>query len=501
MSNKKDLFELIHTLSKREKQLFKLKSNSTNSSYLQLFDVLANLEDYEEDSFLQSDAGQAFRSNYPVRKNELYEKVLNVCRSQRQRVGFEKPIEFQAREKLEDVRYLRDKELRKQAFRRLRQAKKLAEQYELHELLIEILRVERFLIVDRQAPGYIEKATAIHSKLREVTEVLSNRLQLFEMKDRFFLVARQFAEQHGHYDQAYLKAQIDSEALRKVEFCLSFEAKNNFYFCHSLYYHLTGNPKKAWENFRSLYRLWLDRPDFIKIKVVEYRNILQNYLSFSIAAKEYEDYEKVLEALESGPFRSLEEEAATVFNVFNVRVSHDLFACNWTKLKSLMARFKEAEQRFGRYVSPIRIVYISLNFAWVEFVLGNFQESIYWLNRIENAREGNIQDGIVFSSKLLEIIVLFEAEDLQLFDSRYRSILAALSKLEKAHSFEINLVKQLNRNIGKKDSPKFLESMNKLYQELQKGDEIDGKHEMTRKWLLSKTKRRALIEIVEEEND
>ena len=498
MTPREDLHALIQALNNREKQLVTMSANGKQPAYLCLFQELARIEHYDEKAFLISSEGRPFAKHYSVKKNELYEKILTTCRSQRQFGGADKPIEFQVREGLEDVRMLKEKRLFAQAFRRLSKAKKLARRFELHEILIEALRAERFMVVDRQAPGYIEIVQELHIEIEKCTMAISNKFRLLELKDRLFLVARQFAEQSGQYDVDYLKSVLAEKDLANIESCLSFNARVNFYLCHSIFHHLTGNVKTCWEYFRKIYRLWEAHPHFRRVDIVEHRNILQNYLMFSNAANEYGDFDAVLASLEAGPFRSTEEKAVTIFNVINVRLSRYLSDCDWEKVAEVRCYFLEVEKSSAKHLSPNRAIVFALHFAWVSFVLQDYEAAIKWLNRIEITREENLGQGLIFRSKMLEVLVLFEAGEVKLLESRSRTIVTALSKKQENFAFELRLVKMLNRYVGTHQDSKFDEQLKELHTNLVENDLIDAvQHGMTRVWLKARIEAISMKAVVE----
>lgn len=502
MTAREDLHELIQSLNNREKQLISMASNGKQPNYLKLFHALCQITDFDEKEFLSSPNGAAFAKNFSVRKNELYEKILTICRSQRQFGGSEKPVEFQVRERLEDVRMLKEKGLFSQAFRRLTQAKKLAKRYELHEILVEALRVERFMVIDREAPGYVEKVEEIHREIAHNTAAISNKFRLLELKDRLFLVVRQFAKQSSHDEAAYLEAVIKDNELKDINTCLSFDARVNFHLCHSIYHHLSANAHLAWKYFREIYLLWLDNPLYQRTKIVEHRNTLQNYLNFSVGAKQYGDFDEVLEALEAGPFRSNEEEAATIFNVINVRLARYLSDCDWEKTATVEANFLTVEKDFGKHLHPSRAIVFALHFAWIHFILKNNSAAMKWLNRIENIREEDLRQGLIYRAKMMEVLVLFEAGEVKLLESRSRAIETAFSKTKSPYAFELKLVKVLNRYIGTNRGRDLRFQLEALLASLVENDLINAvQHSMTRVWLKSKIEQIAMKAIVEQERD
>ena len=83
MSNKasSSLFELIKSLTKSEKRYFKVLSSKhvigNENKYIQLFDFIDSMEDYNEDIIIDHFKGEAFLNKFSITKARLYDHILN----------------------------------------------------------------------------------------------------------------------------------------------------------------------------------------------------------------------------------------------------------------------------------------------------------------------------------------------------------------------------------------------------------------------------------------
>ena len=176
--------------------------------------------------------------------------------------------------------------------------------------------------------------------------------------------------------------------------------------------------------------------------------------------------------------------------------------CEWEKVAEVRIAFLEVEKSSAKHLTPNRAIVFALHFAWVSFVLEDIQAAIKWLNRIENTREQNFQQGLVFRAKMLEVLVLFEAGEVKRLESKTRAIETALTKKQEDYVFELKLVKTLNRFVGANQDEKLMQELEALHSNLVKNELIDAAHHgMTRVWLKSRIEGVSMKDVVERDRE
>ncbi len=428
MKARDDLFLLIKQLSPAEKKV--LGMSPARHDYQLLFKALNDHKDLDEKEFLASKMGRQFAGNFSVRKNELYEKILQGIRAQRKSAGTAKAIEIQLREQLEDVLFLREKKLYDQCTRRLQRAKKIAKDHQLHEILLEILRIERSILLKTQPAGYSQELKEIHGEIADITEVIKNKTRMLYLYDCHFLEVRQHHNLRGNVNFELLNDLHQSSDLQDVSKCLSFEAESNFYFCHGIYQHLQGNAKGAWDFARTLYLRWQEQKGVQKVKPVEYRNVLQNYLTFCNAAVQYDDFDIALKQLLAGPFYTDEEEASAIDNGCYVNMQRCMQVCDWDGAKAAIAAFKNRLDDIGERLIPSRIMVHYLSFSRIMLVLEDWKSAASWATKVITEGEGEEISALVIQARVQEILALVEMNDLDKLHNRCRAAIRLLQKAD-----------------------------------------------------------------------
>ena len=442
------LFHLIQSLTRNEKSAITKATQSKDKTfdYVLLYRALQSIRgEYDEAAFLKKHAKKSFIKNFSARKTELYEKILASLRTQRQFGGRDKPIEFKVRELLEDAWLLKEKTLSEQSKARLQKARKEAKKYHLHEVLLEIFKLERTLLM-REMPKNLECETEkLHAKISEVTEAIHNKYRMLALKDQIFVFIRQHNELNGKLDKAGLRKVMEEKELNNIAYCKSIEAESNYHACHAMFHYLMGNSSEAWIHARSQYLMWQEYKDLQRIKPIDYRNVLQNYLSFCNEVLRYEDFDLALAQMVGGKFRSNAEKASAIHNSLNVRLQKALNLCQWETAEGLQAEFKEKLKDFSEHIMPSRIMTFDLSFSRLSIVKGEWKKAIKRAQFVLDEGGTDIQKGLAFEAHLQIAISLYMQKDYSATEKKCRYLLDHFRKNEMGNDFEKGMLTILKR--------------------------------------------------------
>jgi len=121
-----DLFDLIHSLTSRERAYFKrfasMHKQSSNSGYLKLFDAILKQEEYDEEALKEYFKKDKLSRYFPRAKKYLYDKILESMRL----FHAEASISIQLKQQINSTRFLYSKGLFKQAMKKAQLIKKEA---------------------------------------------------------------------------------------------------------------------------------------------------------------------------------------------------------------------------------------------------------------------------------------------------------------------------------------------------------------------------------------
>ncbi len=190
MKKKEELFYLIKSLSKSEKRHFKLQHHRSNSNYLRLFDAIDKQQIYDEQRIKDQFANERFTKQLHSSKNHLRQLIYQSLRQYHKTIS----IDAQVKDLLRTVEILYQKELLQHAEQELNKAHRLAVDYELDVIIIEIKRWQRILLQARQ-PNH-------HAAIKDL---LDQESTLVENLQRNFQQWQLIIQSIGGGDKAMLK--------------------------------------------------------------------------------------------------------------------------------------------------------------------------------------------------------------------------------------------------------------------------------------------------------
>jgi hypothetical protein len=499
------LYRLIKALQPTEKQAFTRYATRKGGEaplYLRLFQALNSLKTYEEDQFLSSKKGQAFALNYAVQKVELYEKILQVLRVQRQSGGKEKPIEFRVREYLEDARLLREKKLVDLAEKRLAQAKEDAERYQLHEVQLELLRAQRGGVMRQLGQDDYTPLEALHAEIAQIAAIIQNKARMLQLLDPMFLQAKYQAALSGRVNHALLDTIMEAPELKNVALCLSFEANQNYHFCHAIYHQLNQRPQQAWIHARAIFLAYKEAPSLQLVKGAEYRNAVNNYLGYCVNAYRFDDFEEALKAICKGPFRSVSEEVTTVHSALAMELQKHFSLCDWAAAELVMKRYKENLNVFSEHLSSSRMMLFYLSFSRLKLVQGKWPDAARWAKKVVDEGDGDPKLGMVFQARLQELIALYEQGNMDLLTKRYRSAMYAFTRADFVGEFERNVLATIHRLPDLKTPADIRKTFESLHETLSSAAQVaQDVVSIASVWVQSHLRSIKIAQVLEEQRD
>ena len=181
MRSKEDLFHLVQAMSKSEKRYFVLdakKSGRTDSRYLNLFDAVNNMEEYDEEPLKKR-----FTANLSSDKAYLYEAILRSMRDYRSPAS----KAAQVKERLMDSRYLYERGLYDQSTERITEAKAMAAELEDQFTLLEINREEQVSLFDRKAKVELEHIEKLNEEREQIVKAIEEESKYINLYYRLLI--------------------------------------------------------------------------------------------------------------------------------------------------------------------------------------------------------------------------------------------------------------------------------------------------------------------------
>jgi len=421
MSTEDPLFELIKSLSQTEKRYFKrfstLHSSRSKNNYLELFEAMDRLDQYDEGKIRRRLSNKKFAGNLAVGKNYLYNLVLRSLRL----YNTEQSALFQVLDLIQDIHLLIDKNLPQQAVKRIQKAKRMAEQYHLELPMLEILRLERMMIRWSQKKKSQEGLEDNQEKTAQYLRQVNLQFDILKLYDDIFLVLRNRPQFEHPEERIHELIRAFSERVSITDF--SFETRMIYHLIWSNYYQLlTGEMKEARHHLGVLIDLFEAEPHLIQEYPVRYINLLSNFLTTFIADGRYETFPAVIEKLESLPSDREYLRIKLFQKIAHFQLIYHLRTGRYEAALGMIAGIEQGLEKYREGISLDQQLNFCQNIAQVYFYNHCYEEALNWLDRVLNEEKHEIRQDIQLNCRLLQLLAHYELNNLEFAGSLARSI-------------------------------------------------------------------------------
>ncbi len=433
-SQKDQLFTLIKILSKAEKRNFKLYANrfqsGVDTKFIQLFDVLDKLGEYDEQQILRK-LPSVKKRHLANLKRHLYKQILISLRL----IHINKNIDIQIREQLDFARILYSKGLYMQSLKLLDRIKQIAEEHHQDILHLEILNFEKFIesrhiTRSRSEEGHMETLLEESSKRSHVayrTSLLSNlNIQI-----------QGWYIQHGHAttEEACRKVQdyFDTLFPGTTEHELTFFEKANLHQARMWLHYICLDFSGALGEAREWVNLFDDHPQMQEKDPDLYMRGLYYLLVFFFLLRERDLFRRYLQQFEDFVSASQEHfnpnSRMIAFVYLYLSKLNHLFLCGQFKTGlKLIPEILRQLSTYEAHTDQHRILLFYYKIAYLHFGLGEFESAIQYLNRIILLKTGYLREDIHINASLLHLICHYELGNLDTVEYLLPAVSRAFEK-------------------------------------------------------------------------
>lgn len=495
-----DLFVLIKSLSKSEKRYFKIftkgHGNTEEFTYLKLFDLMDKQKTYDENELI-SELKKIKPEHFSAAKNFLYNLILKSLHL----FHSDKSINSRILELLHHAEILHKKGLDTLVQKTIDKAKKIAKQYEKHNILLELTNMEGLM-------------TKYDGKQRE---------QLYEQEKNTLHELLLFNAYNKSHNKATMLFESSGERPRKSELetyrtilsdilssdktkLNTMEAKYQYHAAHSLFFQVKEDYLIDYFYRKDLVKLLESNPELLTLPEWSLRyEVALNRLFQWYTLEQYEEKEQVFEKLRKHLTKSGNEN-------FNRRML--LHYPNLLFLHIESRRFQEGAGRIkeietalsGRENTMPDSYKITLYYYifYTYFGSGKTTEALNWLNKLLNETPLHIREDIHSVAKIANLLIHYDLKHYDLLEYLIKSTYRFLSSRNRLYKFEtvwlMFLRKILMNAISAKEiTTAFEELKNEITEVLH--DPFERKvleYFDFISWLRSKTENRPFSEIVSE---
>lgn len=443
-----DLFQLIKSLDQSEKRYFKIFAtmhikNSEDNKYIMLFDAIDKQSEYDEAEIRKKFRNEKFLNQLHVAKNYLYNNILKSLRlfhSERSKLNELMDI-------LRDVQILYEKSLYKQCRKLLDKAKKIAYTYEKHSHILAVLDWEKTLARTSAYADTEEKdLMGFYEEINDTMDKLKNINEYWKLTMNSFLLRKKQGEIRDKTELKKFNEIIKHPLLQSENKATSFQSKTFYFNIKGLYYFTNKDYKNLLNHCKKLVDLLEENP--LLMKEDNYIASLYNLLLVQIELRQYNDALKTIKKLRDFKSNSTAMQTRIFVTSYDTELNLYLRTGDFEKGIPLIKEIEDGLKKFGGKLNKESEALFSFNIAYLYFGLGEYNNSLKWLNKIINDKELTVREDIQCFARILNLLVHYELNNYDLIEYIMKSTRRYLSNKNKLNKFELITLSYIRKLIN-----------------------------------------------------
>ena len=429
MKNKDYLFHLIKAMSKSEKRYFTLdaqKSGRKDSKYLELFQAINGMTEYDETKLKKK-----FPKNLASDKGYLYEAILRSMRDYRSA----KSRTAQIKQMVLDSKYLYERGLYKQSEARLGEAQEMARQLDDQFSLLEINKEKLNLAWETKKQNFDKKITQLIGQKDYNIGAINEELKYLDI---CYALSSKFFEQkelEAHEDKVALSKQFPADLFDEQCIPQSEQAQRRFYQSKAVYYQLLGDFDQMYYNYRKVVDWWEANPLLKEEEFYRYIKDVSNLLHACSTKGHFELIPDLTEQLQKDQPSNAHDQNV-IFQ--KVAMYSLLYHINLGVAEGADKRIEEIEKGLQEHkLSPVTRLIITVNTSILQFILENYDDCQVWIQKVLKEFKQTAPRDIQVGSRLLYLFTILEKDDIAQTDATIRSVQRQLNQKEGLECFQL----------------------------------------------------------------
>jgi hypothetical protein len=455
-----DLHDIIHSLSMSEKRYISLSiMHQGDNTYLKLFRAIAKQKEFDESELRQVLKNEKFIERLPKIKYFLYNFILRKLTSY---YWSRNPDTF-LNELFIEVDILYKKNLYGQARKRMLKLKALAEENEEYELLLQCHRWERRFSINtsykprtaRDRDAYLQQELDLIKKV----ELLSRYSAL---SDKFFIYIKTNGEIRKKADIEKVQEFLHDPLMNIEPEKLPPPVKILFHHLHLQFHYYLQDYDKALEHIEKYLSA-------LKPKISSNESTLKRYIkgltNKALILGRYGRYANAFATLEKmhntidglAKKNQLSEETIKSLNTGVYELEAELYmqSGQYSKIINMIPVIEEFMNKYEGKLELEYVLFFNYIIACTQLIVGNFKQSILYLNRILNHTKGEItlREDLYCYCKIVYLIAHYEAGTEGLPDYLIKSTYRFLAQRNRLYKVETAILTFIKNKLLKNFKP------------------------------------------------
>ena len=420
--NIEPLFDLIQKMSPSEKRYFKLyfdrQKNSGSREYLDLFRIIEKQLQYEEAKVVAAIKNPRFAKNISSGKNYLYQLILKSLRAYHS----DRRALFQVYGLIQDFHILMDKTLVEQAARRLQKAKKLAKKYHLTLPYLELLFLDRRIILSYGQKQSVKLLATNQSETASTLQRASAEVELYNLYDKTFLAIRN--KMHLDDPEDSINALLKEFSAKVSVHNFSFDSRMTYHLIWANYYLVLKDEfENALLHMKNILDLFEEHPHLSNEYPHRYINVVNNYLNIYSHKKDFSPFPYYISRLQSIKAHSEMLRIKCFETINSLQLMQWLGQQQYEAAIPHLPKLIEGLKTYDKKIQKVFQLVFFQNIALIYFHTTQYDSALDWINKVVQQSKQDIRQDIQRFCRLLEVIIHFDLGNMEYMESLARSIL------------------------------------------------------------------------------
>ncbi|WP_281233568.1 hypothetical protein [Flavobacterium gelatinilyticum] len=499
------LFVLIKSLSKSEKRQFKIFASrletSSNTKFIELFNILDRSETYDEKLILKS--GSIKKVQLSNLKSYLYKQILVSIRLNIPSQN----IRYQLREQIDFAVILYNKGLYKQSLKILDKTKQQALENDEKYMAYEIVEFEKLIesqYITRSIQGRADELV-VQAKELNYRNTISSKLSNLSLQLYGIMLKTGYVKSDEEYK--YIDDYFNKHIAKLDESKFGFREKYWFYNANLWRSFLVQDFLASYKFAYKWVRLFYDNPNMIYLNPVFFLKGNHYFLESLYMLKYTSNFKRYLSLLEE----TIEDEKFPVND--NIASLSFLYVYNnKLNLHILEGTFEESEYLIPEILEKLKIhsehldehheMLFFYKFASIYFGNEKYNECINYLDKIINNKNLTMREDLLCFARLLSLIAHYELGKDYYLENHLKNTYKFLLKMNDLHEVQKEIIKFLRNlnNFYPADIKKEFKKMHTRFVELEKNtyEKRAFLYLDIISWLESKIENRKIADIIKE---
>ncbi|MBP4137189.1 hypothetical protein [Flavobacterium geliluteum] len=499
------LFVLIKSLSKSEKRQFKIFASrletSSNTKFIELFNILDKSETYDEKLILKS--GIIKKVQLSNLKSYLYKQILVSIRLNIPSQN----IRYQLREQIDFAVILYNKGLYKQSLKILDKTKIIALENDEKLIAYEIVEFEKLIesqYITRSIQGRADELV-IQAKELNYRNTISSKLSNLSLQLYGIMLKTGYVKSDEEYK--YIDDYFNKHIAKLDETKFGFREKYWFYNANLWRSFLVQDFLASYKYAYKWVTLFYDNPNMIYQNPVFFLKGNHYFLESLYMLKYTSNFKKYLSLLEQtitdDKFPANDNIASLSFlyiynNKLNLHILEGTFAESEYLIPEILDKIKLHSEHLDEHHEMLFFYKI----ASIYFGNEKYTECIYYLDKIINNKNLTMREDLMCFARLLSLIAHYELGKDYYLENHLKNTYKFLLKMNDLHEVQKEIIKFLKNlnNFYPADIKKEFKKMHVRFVELEKNtyEKRAFLYLDIISWLESKIENRKIADIIKE---